>query len=581
MTPAAVTVPPRAAESKPRLLTILSVLYRMHPMRALTVVGFLVLSGFFEGVGILSLLPLLGLAADSDAAAKEAPGLVTHILDIFGIAATLGVLVIILVSGVVLKALLFVLALRQAGYAASDTSAQLRLELLDALMRARWDYFSSQHLGSLTNAAGSEAIRASALYSQSAYLVSGTIQVIVYLLLALVVSWKITLGAVGFVVLVLYLFRSVAKRSRQAGRRETALVRSVINRMTEGLTAIKPLKAMAREDSIQPLIEAETRGLNQAQRQQTMSRAVTASVHEPLIAVFLGIGMYVALGRAGIPFEQLAFMAIVSHRIVTRVGNTQTFYVTIMGLESAFWSLRGTIDEARAAAEVTDGAEPPAFGGEIRFEEVSFAHGENLVLDELSLVIRSGTITAISGPSGVGKTTFVDLLIGLFRPTSGRILVDGVPLNDIDMRKWRAQIGYVPQEVLLLHDTIRQNVSFEDSQISTDEVKAALRAAGAWDFVSSLPDGVETPVGERGTLLSGGQRQRIAIARALVRKPRLLILDEATTALDPITERSICATLQGLRNEMTIVAVSHQAAIVEVADHVVRLEKPSPTSVPS
>ncbi|MFW6084986.1 MAG: ATP-binding cassette domain-containing protein, partial [Gemmatimonadota bacterium] len=149
---------------------------------------------------------------------------------------------------------------------------------------------------------------------------------------------------------------------------------------------------------------------------------------------------------------------------------------------------------------------------------------------------------------------------------SGEILVDGIPLSRFESHSWRRGIGYVPQEFLLFHDSIRRNVTLGNDDIPDDQVKRALRSAEAWDFVSRLPGGIEHSVGERGAMLSGGQRQRIAIARALAEQPRLLILDEATTALDPETEKEICDTLVKLKHEVTILAISHQSALREVAD---------------
>jgi ATP-binding cassette, subfamily C, bacterial len=178
---------------------------------------------------------------------------------------------------------------------------------------------------------------------------------------------------------------------------------------------------------------------------------------------------------------------------------------------------------------------------------------------------------AIAGPSGSGKTTLIDLVIGLLNPDAGTIRIDGVALNTLDRAAWRAGIGYVPQEMFLFHDTIYSNITLGDGGLTRADARAALRAAGAWAFVSALPDGMDTVVGERGSRLSGGQRQRIALARALVRTPRLLILDEVTTALDPRTEAEICATLAGLKGAVTILAVSHQPAIVAVADLVYHL----------
>ena len=203
------------------------------------------------------------------------------------------------------------------------------------------------------------------------------------------------------------------------------------------------------------------------------------------------------------------------------------------------------------------------------------------------MTLPAGAFIAVIGSSGAGKTTVADLIIGLLRPQRGDVWIDDLPLGDIDASAWRRMIGYVPQETFLFHDTVMANVTLGEPGISRADVETALRRAEAREFVAALPDGVDTVVGERGARLSGGQRQRIAIARALVRNPALLILDEATTALDPETEAGIVATVKRLTGRLTVLSISHQPAMQSAADFVyqldtgtaTRLEANEPTAV--
>ena len=191
---------------------------------------------------------------------------------------------------------------------------------------------------------------------------------------------------------------------------------------------------------------------------------------------------------------------------------------------------------------------------------------DNHVLKGVNLNILKGKSTTLIGPSGSGKTTLTDLLTGLYRPDKGKVLGDNVSLNDIDIALWRKQIGYVPQEMFLFHDTLINNVTLGDPELSERDAEHALKSAGAWDFANYLEHGIQTVVGEKGFMISGGERQRIAIARALVRKPKLLILDEPTTALDPKTEAGICSTLKNLSLQTTVLIISHQQALLDIAD---------------
>jgi ATP-binding cassette subfamily C protein len=204
---------------------------------------------------------------------------------------------------------------------------------------------------------------------------------------------------------------------------------------------------------------------------------------------------------------------------------------------------------------------------------IQFDYGAKSIFRDLNLEIPVNSFTTIAGPSGVGKSTLLDLLCALAEPKSGEILIDDTPLHEINPRDWRRMIGYVAQENVLLHDTILNNILVGAPDLVEADAERALRHAGAWGFVSALPEGLHTVVGERGGLLSGGQRQRIAIARALAHQPLFLLLDEPTSALDPESERLVCETLRKLSQNLTVIAVSHQPALINASDNIYTLLK--------
>jgi len=180
-------------------------------------------------------------------------------------------------------------------------------------------------------------------------------------------------------------------------------------------------------------------------------------------------------------------------------------------------------------------------------------------------------MTTLCGSSGVGKTTLADMILGFHLPDKGQVMVDDAPLCEIDLFTWRKTIGYVPQDTFLFHDSILRNVTLGDPALSESHAEEALKAAEAWSFIELLPDSIHTVVGERGSRLSGGQRQRIAIARALIRRPQLLLLDEPTSGLDPATENDLCATLRLLSRTVTILSITHQQALAAAADQVLQM----------
>jgi ATP-binding cassette subfamily C protein len=393
----------------------------------------------------------------------------------------------------------------------------------------------------------------------------------VYTSVALMLAWKETLIALGAGIIMLYVLRHLVTKARKAGKRQTNLFKSLHALLTDTLQSIKPLKAMARENMAYLVLQKETRRLNKALRKQVFSKEALRALQEPLLTIFIAFGLYVAMIWLQVPLATVIIMLVMLVKILKALQKAQGEYQAMVIAESAYWSLCKKIKETEKEQETFIGTRKPSFSDSIRLQGVSFSYDQSPFLKNISLTFPKGSFSAIIGPSGAGKTTIVDLITGMLSPQEGQVWIDETKLTDIDMVAWRRMIGYVPQETLLLHDTVLVNVTLGDTKFTESDVESALRDAGAWDFVAEMADGINTVVGERGSRLSGGQRQRITIARALVHKPELLILDEATSALDPASEAAICLTLSQLSSKLTILAISHQTALLDAADRAYRL----------
>lgn len=562
---------------------LLLTLLKAYPVRTGLALLAILFAGIADGASTSALLPLLNLATNQGGASQDArldaseegsgvEELIVNALSSIGLETTLEVLLVVVVIGVTLKSLLLLLADRHVGYSAAHIATELRLGLLRAVLGSRWEYFLHQPVGRLANAMATEANRASQCYVYGVTMLALFVQSVVYIVIALAVSWRATLASFGIGLVILSLSHVLVKMSRRAGKRQTKVFKSLLTRLTDTLQSVKSLKAMAREDLADTVLSAETSKLNQALQREVFSKAVLDAVQAPLFALVIALGIYVALRRWGMPFATVMVLVILLGRVINQMGKIQKQYQKMVITESAFWSIRKAIEQAEQASEILDGDLEPKLESAIRFDRVSFAYGDKPVLREVSLTIPTRSLITIIGPSGSGKTTLVDLVIGLYQPDSGDVYIDDIPLTRIDLKRWRQKIGYVPQEQILLHDSILENVTLGDPQLTESDADYALKAAGAWEFVCALPEGIHSSVGERGTKLSGGQRQRIMIARALAHRPRVLILDEPTSALDPDSEKLIEDTLRELRNNYTILAVSHQRALVNAADQVFRLE---------
>jgi ATP-binding cassette subfamily C protein len=565
-------------------MKIFFIFARQYPLRIGLMIGALLFASVAEGFGISIFIPLLALIIGEGAkggavAAKSNSGIeaqlkmvLQDLVTSFGANNVIAVLLMVFVVCIAIKCILVLFAQRQVGYTAARIITDLRYKFIDLLFRSRWEYFLRQPIGKLANALKSECKGAATAFESSARVVSFGIEALVYTILALFVSWKATLMALvlGFFIIV-FLQRYVIK-TRRTGKKTTKVKQRFSAQLIDALASIKALKAMARDGSTRTVLENQTDSLNHLQRKQVSHKAALSNLQEPFMIAFVAVILYLALVYLKMSLAIVVAAIYLIRRVLKNIHKIQIEYQTMMLNVSAYWSLEKKMQTAEKAREENLGELAPVLAEGIRIEQVSFGYDDKLILKNMEIDLPKGKFIAIVGPSGAGKTTVVDLVIGLLRPQHGEVFIDRRPMAEIDIVRWRRMIGYVPQETFLLHDTILMNVTLGDANISDKAVEDVLRAAGAWNFVSELPNGMHTVVGERGGKISGGQRQRIAIARALVNQPELLILDEATTALDPETEAAICNTLTKLAGEITILSISHQSAMLEAAEIAYRLE---------
>jgi ATP-binding cassette, subfamily C, bacterial len=529
----------------------------------------LLFASMAQGFGIASMVPLISVVgASEDQAPSFASRAVVDALGFVGLAPELKILLGALITAVALKSVLTVLAMFYVGRAVAEVATGLRARLVDALLKARWSYYTSKPTGTLVNAVGLESTISGMVYLMISRFLSSVIQTVIYVGVAFAVSWQLASASLvvgGVIALAMHVF---VRMSEKAGRRNIKRSRELVTRLSDAIIGLKPLKAMAREDEFARLFTRKIDQIRTATQRDIVSRNLLSNLQEPLLTVMMAVGFYVLLTYMGMPIATVLVMGVLLQRTVNSIGKLQQQYQEAIAAESAYRSVRDLTHEADRQREPAHGSRQPSLNIACELRRVSFSYGTAPVLRDLDITIPVNRLTLIVGSSGSGKTTLTDLLLGFQRPTEGEIFVDGVPLAEIDLRAWRRMIGYVPQELILLHDSILANIALGDPQIGEEEAMAALRVAGAADFIARLPDGLATEVGEKGARFSGGQRQRIAIARALVHEPKLLILDEVTSALDAETEAEICQNIRAISGSMTVLAISHRHAWIDIADEV-------------
>lgn len=550
-----------------KTLDLIKHIVRVYPGRTTAVALLLVLSGLVEGVGVMSLLPLLEVGLNTGSPPSQVAAALGEALRFVGIEPTFGAFLLVTVAGVAGKAMLTLLASKEVGYAVAGVMTDLRIQVLRGVFQSRWRYLSSLESGRLANAVGIEALRGAAVFNAIAQLFALIVQVVIYAVAVALVSWEAAVAGFFCSAIAARILHRYVKLTRDAGRSQTELLKALSNRVTEMLLSIKSVKAMGCEDRLVAVLIQKAESLNKAHRSQILSAEALRVAQEPIAVGILAAGLYLFVVIAGLPLASMMVIAALFYRLLSRVGTLQQTYQVVVAGESAFWSLKTVADKADAEREPGEGgAENVVFKDRISFLHVDFSYDTTPVIRDATFDLAFGEYVCIRGESGVGKSTLGDLLLRLITPTAGEIRIDGIALGSINLRAWRSQIGYVPQDPGLFGGSIFENITLGDPALSEHDVKRALTDAGAWTFVQALARGMHSETGDRGGRLSGGQQQRIAIARALVRKPRLLLLDEVTSSLDPSSEAEIIETLTGLRGKVTILAISHQPAVAEAAD---------------
>jgi subfamily B ATP-binding cassette protein MsbA len=393
----------------------------------------------------------------------------------------------------------------------------------------------------------------------------------------LLISWKLTAVAVVVLPPMLGLWARLRTRLRRGVLRLLDTGGEVASHIQETAGGIRLVKASGAEEweveRFRALAHRQYRAWVRNERWRRFIPPATEMITATSLLVLLWYGSWLVLAERSLSASAFLTALVLAARMMSPIKFVAQYPSKVQpGLAAA----ERAFELLDAPVEVVDrpGARPVrGFREAIRFERVGFAYtpGEP-VLRDVELEIRPGEVVALVGASGAGKSTLADLLPRFHDPSSGRITLDGVELRDLRLRELRGLLGIVTQETILFHDTVRANIAYGRPEATPEEVEAAARAAHAHDFITALPEGYETVLGERGTRLSGGQRQRIAIARALLRNPPILILDEATSALDTESERLVQEAIEEVMHDRTVLVIAHRLSTIRRADQIVVLE---------
>jgi ABC-type multidrug transport system fused ATPase/permease subunit len=548
----------------------------------------------FQVIGATSIFPFLAIAADPDRIRRSHFG--TLFLSLFPPMSNWELLIttgVIAIAGVFFSNAINLLSEYARTRYAQNFAHWLRVRLLRRMASQPYSYFLQRNSGELLKKIFTDVINYTVgvllpLLDTIARALTSVLLLATLFLVQPVIALSAALGLGGFYVIT---FRLFARKRREVDENLRIHSTGFYQEAHQMLGGIKPVKVHRAEEHFLARFAGHSAIIAKMNARVSIFNSARYLV-EPLAFGGLVVAVLLLAAR-GRDFSDilpnLGVMALAGYRLLPSL---QLLYSQLTQVSSMRHAVDEVYDEFVEAE--TDGSVSPAISGDdlararpfrwndsITLREISFRYpgASRPALNEISLIIAKNTSLGVIGPTGSGKSTFVDLLLGLYQPTTGEILIDDEPLTPALVPAWQASIGYVPQDIFLIDDTIARNIAFglPDAEIDSARLREACVMAQLIEFIEiELPAGFDTIVGERGVRLSGGQRQRIGLARALYHRPSLLILDEATSALDVATEAKLLEALHSLAGKLTMVVSAHRLSTIAGCDKVVDLSNKSP-----
>ena len=532
-----------------------------------------------EGIGVGLLNPVLQYVQyGSTAKANGVFGkLLLDVISALGLPENLLTLLVFAFIPVLLRQVVYLAYAWATARVQQGAATRMRAEGFAALVNGDLAFIGGEGFGNIVSTLTAQVQRGSMAISVFLQQISTGLVIMMYVLVLMVLDWRLALMAVSAIAIISWLVKGAVTRSRTLGAETARRNNETYSVIGERILAIRLIKMLGQEPSETSKVREVVRLLAEAQVRIAIFSGVIEVTIDPLLMFTVFAIIYVGSQYLHADLATLGLFLFILLRLNQKAKDFNSSRQALSALIDSLITVRDVIDRAKASRQIRGGK--TKFTGvrdSIRFENVSFSYAdetEELVLKGVDLEIPCRSQTAIVGRSGAGKSTLVDLIPRLRDATDGRILFDGRPIQDFELRSLRRSIGFMTQDAVLFDDTIYNNLVYGlDREPSQEEVEFALEAGYCSQFVYDLPNGLETRVGDRGLRLSGGQRQRLALARVFLQDPDILILDEPTSALDSESEEYIQKALESMRHRKTLLVIAHRLSTVQRSDQIVVLD---------
>lgn len=557
-----------------RVYSFIHDIFKKYPLLLSVNCLLLFIVSLFEAVAIFALVPIADLLIKTNIQeASTFTRKIAEVMTYFGIPVSIASFVIIFVLFNVLSSAFQILLNHLIIKTKYIVARNLVVSTFDDFFNARWYFFISNHQGILYNTFIKHMIILSTAFERMAHLVTYSAQLILYLIVPFFLSWQVTLISLIVALLFASPFLLLGKFSYRFGVQYTSTSNKIGSIIQESLTLAKVILGFGNQRKVVSLLDdAYDIHRKAAIKSQTLIAAVPL-MYYPLALTVALIAALVGYSLA-IHLSEIAALLYSLLKAIPYIGRIITQKTMLENFTPSYEQILSLRESACALKQKTGHRLFSGFSNVIDIDNLSFAYpGHRPVLININVHIPKGKMVAFVGKSGGGKSTLIDMIMGFNEPATGRIAIDGVNLKEFDIISYRQRIGYVPQESILFNISILDNLRWAKQSATEQEIQYACRQAYAEEFIKEFPRGYDTVVGDRGVRLSGGQAQRIALARAILRKPDILILDEATSSLDTHSERLIQQAIESIAKETTVIVIAHRISTIVNADYIYVLDK--------
>ncbi|MBW4592849.1 MAG: ABC transporter ATP-binding protein/permease [Brasilonema angustatum HA4187-MV1] len=552
-------------------------LLRLYPWVIPVIIILGMFSSLFEGLGISLFIPFLQ-TLDTTNSQRGASNLLVNFLNQIFINIPqdkhLFIIPVCILGLVILKNCLAYISTLLGHWLYWHIGQGLLCKIFQQLLSVSYSFLDSHPSGKLLNTLDIETWRTCDAIFLLVNIAISLCTVFVFVILLMLTSWQLSLLVTVALVLISLTIQYVTRRAKKLGRESVQAHNNLANRVMEGFYGMREIRAFGHESYELKRFEEATIHSRIIALKLAKLYSITGPLSEVLAVALLVFILIIALRQQSNVPTLLTFIFML-YRLQPVVRRLDTDRVNLIGL-------LGAVEDVMSFLEITEkhnicsgNIEFQRLQGGITFEYVNFYYNtsEKPALQDISFFIPQGKTTAIVGPSGAGKSTVIGLICRFYETESGEISVDNYPIKKLNLSAWRSRIAIVSQNIYIFNTTVGENIAYGRLDATKSEIIAAAKKASAHEFISQLPQGYDTIVGDRGIRLSGGQKQRIALARAIVREPEILILDEATNALDSLSENFIQEALNSFSQNRTVIVIAHRLSTIKQAEQIIVLQE--------